>query len=132
MRSANAVAGSDTGEAVLNQTLLGQYRQRKTGLLERLIAAYLEEAPQFFQKIRGGAEVNNFDDIKLNAHALKSCSNNLGATRLARLCQAIENAASAGNAGEVADLMGQIGPECFEAEQALKGELYALKRPAVV
>ena len=131
MRSVNAATAIDPAEAVLNQSLLGQYRQRKTGLLERLIAAYLEEAPQFFQKIRGAAESNNFDEMKLNAHALKSCSNNLGATRLAKICQAIEDAASARNGDDVTFFMEKIGLESFEAEQALKGELYALKRPAL-
>ncbi len=83
MASQAAAELPDTGDAgTLNQDLLAQYKQRRSGLFERLINAYLEEAPQFLKKIRDGAESNAFPDIKLNAHALKSCSYNLGAVRL--------------------------------------------------
>jgi HPt (histidine-containing phosphotransfer) domain-containing protein len=115
-------------ESTLNQTLLDQYRNRKSGLLERLIAAYLEEAPRFFQNVRKSAEAGQFAEVKLNAHALKSCSFNLGATRLSKICQAIENAAAAEKEDEVRQLLADMGPECFEAEEALKTELFALRK----
>lgn len=129
MRSSSAplADGPDAAETVLNETLLAQYRTRKTGLLERLIAAYLEEAPRFFQAIRQGDETVDFDAVKLNAHALKSCSYNLGASRLSKICQAIENAANAKDADSVKSMMLKLGPECFEAEQALRAELFKLK-----
>ena len=130
MRSANNLA-VEAEETVLNENLLGQYRTRKTGLLERLIAAYLDEAPRFFQAIRQGDEAGNFDAIKLNAHALKSCSYNLGASRLSKICQAIENSANSKDDGEIKGLLEKLGPECFEAEQALRAELYKLKGPKI-
>jgi HPt (histidine-containing phosphotransfer) domain-containing protein len=117
----------EAAETVLNENLLAQYRTRKTGLLERLIAAYLDEAPRFFQAVRQGDEANNFDAVKLNAHALKSCSYNLGATRLSKVCQAIENAANSKDADGIKSLLLKLGPECFEAEQALRAELFKLK-----
>ena len=126
MRSSNSLA-ADAEETVLNENLLGQYRTRKTGLLERLIAAYLDEAPRFFQAIRQGDEAGNFDAIKLNAHALKSCSYNLGASRLSKICQAIENSAHGKEGEEIKFLLQKLGPECFEAEQALRAELFKLK-----
>jgi HPt (histidine-containing phosphotransfer) domain-containing protein len=127
MSSALQAEGSDALETVLNENLLAQYRTRKTGLLERLIAAYLDEAPRFFQAIRQGDESNNFDAVKLNAHALKSCSYNLGATRLSKVCQALENAANSKDADGIKSQMLKLGPECFEAEQALRAELFKLK-----
>ena len=121
----------DTGEsATLNQDLLAQYKQRRSGLFERLINAYLEEAPQFLKKIREGAEGNVFADVKLNAHALKSCSYNLGAVRLSKICQSIENAAVAEDSTQVSDLFEKMGPEFFEVEEALKTELLMAKRRA--
>lgn len=131
MKSSSVADETDDGAVVLNEALLGQYRSRKSGLLERLIAAYLEEAPRFFQAIRKGDEAGNFDDIKLNAHALKSCSYNLGASRLSKVCQAVENSANAKDSDEVKELLEKLGPECFNAEQALRAELFKLKGQTV-
>lgn len=115
---------------VLNQDLLAQYRNRKSGLLERLIEAYLEEAPRFFQNIRQATEKSEFPDLKLNAHALKSCSYNLGAVRLSKICQGLETAAEGKSLVDVEPLLARIGPEFFEVEEALKTEILAIKRQA--
>lgn len=116
-------AQSDT---VLNAALLDQYRSRKSNLLERLITAYLDEAPKFFQNIRKAVETSDFAAARMNAHALKSCSYNLGAVRLSKVCQELETAAGGGNMAGVADLMHRMGPECFEVEEALKSQLFDL------
>jgi HPt (histidine-containing phosphotransfer) domain-containing protein len=112
---------------VLNQQLLDQYRQLKSGLLDRLIAAYLEEAPKYFASIRQGVETEVWSDVVAGCHALKSCSGNLGAVRLSRLCQVMENAAKTEDQAEVEKLFSALGPQAFEAEEALKGERMALK-----
>ena len=62
MRMSNTVTDIhkyDTAE-VLNRELLKQYRQLKVGLLDRLIAAYLDEAPVYFGKIRDAVENDTF------------------------------------------------------------------------
>lgn len=107
---------------VLNHELLLQYKQLKAGLLKRLIDAYLEEAPRYFAQIRIGVENENFDDIVKSCHTLKSCSGNLGVIRLSRTCQLMEDAAKAKDLDEVLRLYDKLGPEAFEAEEALKGE----------
>ncbi len=112
----------------LNQDLLAQYRSRKSGLLERLIEAYLEEAPRFLKNIRQSGQGAEFADLKLNSHALKSCSYNLGAFKLSNICQTLENAAVSRNEDEIKELMANIGPEFFEVEEALKTELLNIKR----
>lgn len=121
---------SPPSASVLNKALLDQYKARKSNLLERLINAYLEEAPKFFQNIRNSAETSDFDGVRMNAHALKSCSYNLGAVRLSKVCQEMETAALAQDSSLVQQSVARIGPECFEAEQALRTELYQIKKPA--
>lgn len=131
MRTTNSAESAEDAVApTLNQDLLGQYRQRKSGLLERLIEAYLEEAPRFLKNIRQAVATGENAAIKLNAHALKSCSYNVGASRLSKTCQALENAAGAGKGDDVATLMEHIGPEFFDVEEALKTEMMSLKRTA--
>lgn len=125
--NAHAVA-SDA--AVLNLALLDQYKARKSNLFERLIDAYLAEAPRFFLSIRAAADSKNFDDIRAGAHALKSCSHNLGAVRLSSVCQRLESAALARDDDGVAGAMSAIGAEVFDAEQALRSELFNYKKSA--
>ena len=110
-------------DPILNEDLLGQYRQRKSGLLGRLIEAFLTEAPGLFQNVRSGAEARDFNAVRMNAHTLKSGGHNLGAVRLSAVCQDMENAAIAEDADAIEMLLGKLGPEFFEAEQALRGEL---------
>ena len=108
---------------VLNNDLLDQYRQRKSGLLKRLIEAFLEEGPDLFQHVRSNVEKQDLERVRMNAHTLKSGSQNLGATRLAEICQEMEVAALNNDRSEVESLATILGPTFFEAEQALRGEL---------
>lgn len=117
--------------AVLNKTLLDQYRVRKNNLLERLINAYLEEAPRFLEGLKDAVEARNLPEMRTSAHALKSCSLNLGAMRLAKVCQEIETAVAHGNETEAFQAASRIGIECFEAEQALRSELFHLKQTQI-
>ena len=118
--------GSSLHEPVLNQEILDRYRHR-AGLVERLIEAYLSEAPQFYDQIRDGVQEKNLSDVKLNAHRLKSSSQNLGAVRLSELCQHLESQAAENNFDAVVQLSERLGPECFEVQEALKGERFLLK-----
>jgi HPt (histidine-containing phosphotransfer) domain-containing protein len=117
---------------VLNMALLDQYRARKNNLLERLIDAYLAEAPGLLQNLRRAAESSDLTGMRANAHALKSCGYNLGAVRVSKICQEIETAAAAGDATVATEAASRIACECFEAEQALRSELYELKKAKVV
>jgi len=116
-----AVAGA--AMPVLNRTLINQYLSRKSNLLERLIHAYFEEAPQYFQHLRRAAEEIDLGAVRQYAHALKSCSGNLGAQRLAAICQKVETAAHAEDTASVAAHMLHAGREFCDAEQALQAEL---------
>lgn len=111
-------------DPVLNTATLDQYAKRKMSLLERLAMAYLEEAPLFHTRIRDGMAAKDLDAVKLNSHALKSCSHNLGAIRLAKLAQEIETAAGNSDSLRLEILMEKLGPNCFEAEEALRGAMF--------
>lgn len=124
------MSGQGKEAGVLNMTLLNQYKQRKNNLLERLINAYLEEAPKSFQALRKAVEASDYDAVRMSAHALKSTSYNLGAARLSKMCQQIELAAVERDEASIAEVMRRIGPECFDVEQALCGELYQLRKAA--
>ncbi|MGQ0455825.1 MAG: Hpt domain-containing protein [Hyphomicrobium sp.] len=128
MQTNHSPEASEAEASILNAALLDQYKARKNNLFERLVSAYLEEAPRFHQDIRRAADTSKLEDVRAGAHALKSCSYNLGAVRLSKICQELESAALAGSHDRVQQAMTRIGPECFEAEQALRSELFAFKK----
>lgn len=123
MRNVDSRTAADPA---LNPAVLQQYAQRKTGLLERLVTAYLEEAPIYHRNIRAGGVARDYDLVKINAHSLKSSSSNLGAVRLSKLCQDLETSASAKAVDDVTTLLEHLGPECFEAEEALKSAVFTM------
>ena len=117
-------------DVVLDYSLLEQYRVRKSRLLERLIPAYLAEAPTLFNSIRAAATTQDLDGLKLNTHALKSCSGNLGAVRLSGLCQQLEDAVNESDHAAIHTLLELMGPASFDAEESLRVELSRAKRDA--
>ena len=57
------------------------------------------------------------------AHTLKGSANNLGARRLAGLCQSLENAAKSGDTPETANILLDLKGELQEVERALRAEI---------
>ena len=105
---------------MIDHTIVERYTQRGPQLITMLVDAFLEEAPRYFQGIRSGLDAQDFSAVRVAAHGLKSCSFNLGAVRLAEICQDLENRASDGAVPEVESSVGLIGPTLFDTEEALK------------
>ena len=109
-------------EPVIDRTIIDRYRQRRAGLVTTLVEAYLAEAPRFFQELRSAVTAGNLAAVRSAAHGLKSCSFNLGAVRLAKICQETEHAAADHSLEQVQFALSQVGPALFDAEEALKSE----------
>ncbi len=121
MSSVSIVNNIAATEQLIDDSIIDRYRQRGPRLISILVDAYLEEAPRYFQDLRQAASAGDMTGVKSAAHGLKSSSYNLGAVRLAKMCQETENAATADRSEEVADVVEQVGPVLFDTEEALKG-----------
>ncbi len=128
MQASQAHHAREPEPPVLNMALLEQYKARKNNLLDRLINAYLDEAPRFHFEIQTAAKAGRMDDLRAGAHALKSSSYNLGAARLSGICQQLETGALSGDAPNVEEALARLGPEFFEVEQALRSELMNFRK----
>jgi signal transduction histidine kinase/DNA-binding NarL/FixJ family response regulator len=82
-------------------------------LLQSVCSTYLVEAPQLLAQLHGAAQVGNLALLKEAAHSLKSSSAQLGASQLAGLCRAVEEAV---RYGTLADPLQQA--QAIEAEFA--------------
>ncbi|MDB6067059.1 MAG: multi-sensor hybrid histidine kinase [Pedosphaera sp.] len=95
---------------LLDQSLIAELRDMPPAggvtMLKELVDHFLEHAPQRI------AQINQFlsDPHKMafHAHALKSMSLNLGANRIAQLCQKLEEMAHSGNEEGVARLAQEL------------------------
>ena len=75
-------------------------RKRAPSLLLKVIQIYLGSAPQILGNMHRAVAAADAAALANAAHALKSSSANLGATRLAALCKSLEAEARSGKATE--------------------------------
>ncbi|MDB6023615.1 MAG: multi-sensor hybrid histidine kinase, partial [Pedosphaera sp.] len=97
-----------TGD-LLDHSLIEELRAMEadgTNMLNELITLFLDSAPERI------SQINQFlaDPLKMafHAHALKSMSMNLGALRIAELCQKLEEMAHSGNEESAARLAQEV------------------------
>jgi two-component system sensor histidine kinase BarA len=95
---------------LLDQTLIEELRGMPPAggatMLKELIALFLEHAPERIAQINHF--VNDPQKMAFHAHALKSMSLNLGANRIAQLCQKIEEMAHSGNEDSITKLAQEL------------------------
>ena len=65
-------------------------------IVAKLIACYLEDAPQLLQALKTAASIGDAEALLQGSHTLKSSSAAMGATNLANLCQDVEAMSRAG------------------------------------
>jgi HPt (histidine-containing phosphotransfer) domain-containing protein len=115
-------------KTTIDPAVIALFRGRRPGFLERILTAYLEEAPKYLQNLKAASLAEDFPTMKMAAHTLKSSSANVGALRLSEFCQEIENTISRNDTPALAILLGSVGGEYFAVEEALKQVLYELAR----
>lgn len=78
----------------IDERVLDNYRSiqqaGKPDIIKRLVGIYLKNSPAVLRNIRKTAENKDSEKLLQAAHSLKSSSANLGANRLAHLCEDVE------------------------------------------
>jgi HPt (histidine-containing phosphotransfer) domain-containing protein len=128
MHQRTPAAGAPAGKATIDPAVIALFRRRRPGFLERILTAYLEEAPKYLQTLKAASLAEDYPAMKMAAHTLKSSSANVGAVRLSEFCQEIENTISRKDAEALAIQVGSVGGEYFAVEEALKQVLYEQAR----
>jgi len=98
-------------DSLLDRSLLAELQamppQGGDNMLNELIDLFLEGAPQRIAQINGS--LKDPQKLAFHAHALKSMSLNLGANRIADLCQKIEEFAPSGDEDNLVRLAQELG-----------------------
>jgi HPt (histidine-containing phosphotransfer) domain-containing protein len=87
--------------------------------LGELIYTFVVDAPRLIELMRQAAAANDPAKLRRAAHSLKSNSANFGATHLAKLCQALEEAAQRAVLENVAPRIVEIEIEFEHVKLAL-------------
>ncbi len=106
--------------------LLNSIRQLEangsSGLLERAVESYLAATPDRIAALRDALDNGEPKRVREQAHALKSSSATLGATRLAELCARLESMAREQDLEEASELGAAVATEFERVKEALSKE----------
>ena len=123
-------AGSSWREetrCILKQEMLDRIRvlQRpgRPDILRKAIGLYMDSAPGLMQTLRESIEQGDGEALRAAAHSLKSSSANLGAERLAALCEELEGMGTTGCMDAGAALLDRVDSEYQAAHTALLDEM---------
>jgi HPt (histidine-containing phosphotransfer) domain-containing protein len=92
-------------------------------LFAELVEMFLGDTPPRLASLVGAIQSADSQTLEKVAHALKSSCGNLGARRLAKLCQGIEAAGRAGDVGAASELVARTDEEFQRVELALRAQL---------
>jgi two-component system sensor histidine kinase/response regulator len=91
-----------------------------SGFFAKLGGMYLTKTPERILRLRTQLASNSFGDIGKEAHMLKGASGNIGAARVADLCQRIEAASKAQDATLLDELVQALDREFGRTRDALQ------------
>ncbi len=89
-------------------------------LVARIVRLYETEAPKLIDRLHSAMRGADAEEIRRAAHSLKSCSGNVGAMRVAKLCKELESRATSQDLSGLGDLIAALGSEYREVSVALR------------
>jgi CheY-like chemotaxis protein/HPt (histidine-containing phosphotransfer) domain-containing protein len=126
-RGAQREGGRSTATA-LDQKRLSELRslqlEGQPDVLDELVRPFLDEAPTQVAAIRGAVDARDAGTLKQAAHALKGSSANLGAPRLAALCDELEGLGRSGDLMPAAEITSRLESELDRVQAAFHAELH--------
>jgi two-component system, sensor histidine kinase and response regulator len=78
-------------EPLVDDSRIQNFRENYPDIVDRLIALFVDSTPPLLQQLDAAAETGDEEQVRRLAHKLKSSCDNVGATRMAALCRALEH-----------------------------------------
>jgi len=88
--------------------------------LREVVELFFSDGPTRIEAIRRASDQRNGADLELEAHALKGSARDLGASKMADICQELEIRGESGSFDQVAELLAEVETEYARAKDALK------------
>jgi two-component system sensor histidine kinase RpfC len=90
-----------------------------SSFIESMVEGFFEDVEQTLEPLRRAVSENNVSDFRFCAHALKSSGNNMGAKKLAELCDRLEKVTEADFSERRHDYLHKIEQDLSQAIDAL-------------
>ncbi|HEX5782769.1 MAG TPA: response regulator [Solirubrobacteraceae bacterium] len=78
-------------EPLVDDSRIQSFRENYPDIVDRLIALFVDSTPPLLEQLDAAAETGDEEQVRRLAHKLKSSCDNVGATRMAALCRALEH-----------------------------------------
>jgi CheY-like chemotaxis protein/HPt (histidine-containing phosphotransfer) domain-containing protein len=92
-------------------------------LLAELVELFVDDAPSRISALRDAFEKDDAEAVERIAHTLKGSCGNMGALRLAEICENLQVIGHSGDLSEASELIEQLEAEFGRVRQALEAEL---------
>jgi two-component system, sensor histidine kinase and response regulator len=110
------------GDGSLDANAIADLRAEGNGLLDDLIAMFLEQLPMALTALAEAVAGKDSQAIAFHAHRLKGAVSNFGALAMTELCQSLETAAKAGDFIGAAYIFDRLKTVAERVRQALEQE----------
>lgn len=125
--------GADVESQSVDMTVLLSFeelqRDNETDLLVKLIALYLQDAPERIDAIRKAVAKADQDSLRRAAHSLKGSSGTLGVRQLATICEELEFLADDEMTASITEALQRLEAEFVRVQDALISELHRRRLP---
>jgi CheY-like chemotaxis protein len=124
---AHAPATAQDADAVLDRSVLATLQLLERGqsrLLPHLIRLYLQEAPAHLMALQEAVAQGDAGRVEELAHGLKGSAAQLGATRMQRICAALQEAGGRSDLGQAATQVAELQREFVRVRTALESVLH--------
>ena len=109
------------GNVVIDRNYLAELRDQIGNAADRMIAAFLEDLPDYLEQVQQALQAQDMDELARLAHTIKGGAANTGAGRLAQKAQQLEREARAGIRNTCDDLVSGLAYEANLARHVLGG-----------
>jgi two-component system sensor histidine kinase/response regulator len=82
-------------EPILDESRIRNFRENYPDIAERLVALFVDTTPPLLEQLAEAASRDDLEAVRKVAHKLKGSCENVGATRMAAACRALEEAGGA-------------------------------------
>ena len=110
----------------LEGNALSKFVDRQPELAKRIVELFLDYATKIFSNFETALETKDFEALAQTAHSLKSSSGNVGAHRLAELCEELERVSARKKMPEVSGHVLQIVLEYERVQRELSDAVAGL------
>jgi HPt (histidine-containing phosphotransfer) domain-containing protein len=107
-------------DPILDSSTIDELRCLGQDVIGEVISVFLDEGPRRLAEIEKAAASGDGEALWKSAHELRSVASNLGAMRVAAVCDLLQDQGGMGALDDIGKVTGELGRELELARQAIE------------